>query len=172
MQRHCISCNRVIPVKSHFSNWVILVLTICLFCLSLSLFGTGKIIYGCFTFFLYVVSHLAEIILAIVFRKFVKYDNDAKDDKYYQCSVGLTDKVKYPKLYFYGTSVVLLLFEKKSVPVPVRIEPLEINNKNCKCKIAFVLEKPTEAFEGKAFTLIDNDKIVGTGYFEQGVQTS
>lgn len=167
LQMHCTSCNRKIPLKRPFASWIVsFSLTICLFCLTLYLIATGRVIYGCLTFALYVISHLAEIILAIIFRKFVKYDDDAKNDKYYKCSVELMEHVKHPKLYFYGTSVVLLLFEKKAVPVPVRIEPLEMNDRSCKCKIAFVLEKPTEEFAGKAFTLIDNDKTVGKGHFE------
>lgn len=166
LQKHCTSCNRKIPVKRHFASWIVFSLTICLFCLSLYLIATGSVIYGCFTFALYVISQFTEAILEVIFGKFVKYNDDAKNDKYYKCSVELMEHVKHPKLYFYGTSVVLLLFEKKAVPVPVQIEPLEMNDRSCKCKIAFVLEKPTEEFAGKAFTLIDNDKTVGKGRFE------
>ena len=106
-------------------------------------------------------------VLEVALGKFVKYDDDAKDDKYYKCFIELTDNVKFPKLYFYGTSVVQLFFEKNDVPIPVRIEPLEINSRNSKCKIAFLFEKPTEELMSKTFTLIDNDKTVGNGHFDK-----
>lgn len=166
MQKHCTACNRFIPVKSHFSVWIIFVLPICLFCASLYLFVTGKVMYGYVCFFLYVVLQLIEFIVDVIFRKFVKYNDDAKTDRYYQCSVDLTDEVKHPKLYFYGTSVVLLKFERSPKPIPVRIEATEIRDKHCKCKIAFVLQKPEFEFAGKSFTLLDNDKVIGTGNFE------
>lgn len=157
----CTSCKKKIAIKTNklfiilYSIWAITVAILLFSNISIII----SLIIAISLFFIYQVSSL-------LLNKFVKYDDDAKDDKYYKCSVELTEHVKHPKLYFYGTSVVLLLFEKKAVPVPVRIEPLEMNDKICKCKIAFVLEKPTEEFVGNAFTLIDNDKIVGKGRFE------
>ena len=165
-QKRCNICRHFIPIKSHFGVGIILVLEICLMIISIYLFVNSKMMYGYISFFAYIVLLFTRSILEVVLGKFVKYDDDAKGDKYYKCSVELTNNMKHPKLYFHGTSVVLLLFEQKTAPIPVRVEPLEINYKSCKCKIAFVLEKPTEEFVGNAFTLIDNDKIVGKGRFE------
>lgn len=141
-------------------------LEICLIIVSIYLLVNSKTIYGYISFIVYILLFVIRGVLQVVLGKFVKYDEDDKNDPYYECIVQLTDNVKRHRLYFYGTSVVLLNFEKGGMPAPVRIEPIEISGKSCECKIAFVLAKPTEEFSGKEFILIDNGRTMGKGHFE------
>ncbi len=165
-QKNCNTCGHYIPVRQHFTVWIIFILEICLIIASICLFTNGKAIYGYISIITYILLFIVRGALQVVLGKFVKYDDDDKGDRYYKCVVELTDNVKHHKLYFYGTSVGLLNFEKSDVLIPVRIEASEIGGKSCKCKIAFVSAKPTEEFEGKKFALIDNGKMVGKGRFE------
>lgn len=165
-QRHCDACGQYVTAKGAFNNRMLfLVSGICLIFVVTYLVPEGKPGYE-YLCVLAGVLLVAQLVLEVLFGKFVKRDEDARDDKYYPCVVEMTDAVKHPALYFYGTAVVLLRFEKESVPVAVRIEPLEINHKTCKCKVAFVLKNPSEDFAGKAFALIDNEETVGNGHFE------
>ncbi len=164
----CKKCNKKTYLKSHQTIWILLFILLAVVFV-LYFFESFLLKFPVFTVIFLTVSFallVSESLLHIFLSKIVR-DKTPVPDKFYKATINTDERIKYPKLYFCGTSVVILNFRDNNELLPVIIEPTAFNNRECCCKIIFIKNDDMGDLCGKEFTLTDNAKTVAIGSFNQ-----
>ncbi len=164
----CKKCDKKTYLKSHQTIWILLFVLLAVVFV-LYFFESFLLEFPIFAMILLTVSFallIAESLLHIFLSKIIR-DKTQVPDKFYKATIIMDERIKYPKLYFCGTSVVILNFKDTNELLPIIIEPIAFNDRDCNCRITFIKNDNMGDLCGEKFILTDNAKTVAIGSFNQ-----